>query len=96
MQPLWGYGHTHHEAVIGMDSPAIRNVMISLSYKAPGLNSREEVSTLKLWKVNRREKSVLVDKNYKMRAITVSMHPSGHLFAINFEREIKLMSIVGD
>ena len=95
MQPLWGFGHIHHETVIGMDSPSIRNAMISLSYKNDAF-SREEISTLKLWKVNRREKSIMIDKIYRMKALTISMHPSGHIFAINFEKEIKLMSIVSD
>lgn len=46
--------------------------------------------------MSRRDRSIMIDRKYKSKVLTVSMHPSGHLFALNFEREIKLLSIVAE
>ena len=83
----------HIESVVGMDSAPLRGIMVSISNSE---SWKEKLGTIKLWKANREDQSILVDKAYKMKVLSISMHPSGHVLAVNFPKEIKLLAIVVD
>ncbi len=77
-------GHINKEKLIAIDSPALHQRVCTL----------DENQSFKLWSFNGRERKILFEEKVMNSPTQVTMHPCGLLLAINFTKEIKLMSVL--
>lgn len=84
LKPFWGFGHVGKETAIAIDSPALHQRVVTLG----------EQSTLRLWSFRGRERKILFEERLPNSPSQVTMHPCGLLLAINYAKEIKLMSLL--
>lgn len=77
-------GQINKENVVQIGSPAAHERICTLG----------ENNTIKLWSFKGKERKIMFEETMEQTINQIAFHPCGLLVAINFPKEIKLMSIL--
>ena len=82
---LWGNGQMHQGNIIDVASPNLQNIMCTAGSDG----------TFKMWSFKKNEKSIkFEEKSSRNTLLGLTIHPGGMILGVNFDKEIKLFSIL--